>query len=663
MVNTGRKPPQDVFGTGYSLQKQGKFVYLCDEQGGAITVCNLKSVAGRDFKKTIRERTGLSEPEVNVIVAQFLLRHQKRGNQQEQGDKKEKPISFDECTTKRAWQLVRDPLFFWKLGKVFDLGFVVPKLEKVRFVLGEDRNKRLVGLLLVGASRLNMATITKLLGEPGTAKDTIVRMWLVLLPSLKAIERSYFTAAALRYSQEMQLADLLYIPDSPELRGEMGRQLRFMRSDDGGLISEYATKDQETGEMTTKIVTLPIKAIVTTSNAITGDPALESGMWTLSTNGSKDLTDDVKREKLKLRAGRRTLFPEDELEVWKCAFHILLTEEILETLPQIPFAESLFEILESDRSTSRRDPDKLCDLIALVAWFRRFQKEPEKRDFADFVDLCIAFQIGLDAITQTMSDLDEKEALIFEAVKQGTVEEGAVSVTIRDVTDKTRIPYETSRRYLDRLVGKGFLNMDKDKNRNVYSLLEKNMDKKLVLSEMRRYSDSKQLTEHILNTIKNSSIHHEVRGVSYFDPLTGEQINVTTVRNDDNIDFVVKTRSLDDLKINDALYPLGELRRSELGMKKASEQENNPNNPPIDELVTKNKTKNGSLGQLKCKNCNKNLDSDYFKVEGAPVCDKCFFAANPRTCPVCRSDMPQSQLSSINGKIVCSSCVKKLEAA
>jgi len=88
------------------------------------------------------------------------------------------------------------------------------------------------------------------------------------------------TAASLRYSDEMKNAELIYIPDSPELRGEMGRHMRFMRADDGGLISEYATRDNETGEMTTKTVRLPVKGVATTSNAITGDTALESGMWT-----------------------------------------------------------------------------------------------------------------------------------------------------------------------------------------------------------------------------------------------------------------------------------------------------------------------------------------------------------------------------------------------
>ena len=73
----------------------------------------------------------------------------------------------------RARELLKDPAFFYKLGKVFEQGFIVPKINKPRFVLGEERNKRLLGLLLIGAAKLGMTSLVKLLGEPGTAKHTI----------------------------------------------------------------------------------------------------------------------------------------------------------------------------------------------------------------------------------------------------------------------------------------------------------------------------------------------------------------------------------------------------------------------------------------------------------------------------------------------------------
>ncbi len=62
-----------------------------------------------------------------------------------------------------------------------------------------------------------MTSIIKFLGTFGTEKDTGVRMWLYLL-RIKSIERSHMTAASMRYSEEMQKSDLIYIPYSLSAR-------------------------------------------------------------------------------------------------------------------------------------------------------------------------------------------------------------------------------------------------------------------------------------------------------------------------------------------------------------------------------------------------------------------------------------------------------------
>jgi predicted transcriptional regulator len=440
---------------------------------------------------------------------------------------------FPEESKEKARQLLKDPAFFYKLGKVFEMGFVVPKIDKPRFVIGEERNKRLLGFLLTGAAKHQMTSIIKVLGEPGTAKDTMLRMWLKLLEHcLKVAERSFFTAATLRYSEELQGCDLLYIPDSPELTGEKGRHLRFMRADDGGLISEYALKDPDTGEMTTKTVTLPVKAVATTSNAVTGDIALESGMWTLHTNASPELTKKVKLEKLKFRAGKRQLFPEEELKVWQCAFWLLLNEEPMQELPKVPYAENLEKLLESERSESRRDPDKLCDLISLIAWVRRFQKSKEKWQEADLVDLYIALQLGLDAITETISDLDVKEQQIFAAVKKGVIED----VTARFVADETGIPYKTCYRLMEKLVEKGFLNKDKKGGRNIYSVFSGKEPKNLLIGERSSQIKPEQLMEFVLSLVGDFSPSHNPTEGGYpleiIDPITGEKVVLESMDND-----------------------------------------------------------------------------------------------------------------------------------
>jgi predicted transcriptional regulator len=546
--------------------------------------------------------------------------------------KEEKPSReerfFDEATLSKARALLEDPAFFHKLGKVFEKGFVVPKINKPRFVIGEERNKRLLGPLLIGASKLGMTSLIKVLGEPGTAKDTLLRMWLELLP-IKSVERSYMTAASLRYSPDMQNADLLYIPDTPELQGEMGRQLRFMRSDDGGLVSEYAIRDAETGEMTTKVVTLPIKGLATTSNAITGDAALESGMWTLTTNPSLELTKDVKKEKLKLRAGERPLTSDDDLNLWQAVFKVLVEEEQQE-IPLVPYAKKLFVLLESERSESRRDPDKLCDLISLVAWMRRFQKSPEKRREADLVDLYFALQLGLDAITQTISELSPKEQQIFDAIN-GTV-------TCRDVADNTKIPYKTCYNYLEKLVNKGYLNQDKDKNRNVYSILSTAKPKSFLFSVRRDAESPEQLVKVVLDTIRNSRTEQLLAEdtQTFVDPLKGCRIIVR--QNEEQDEVTILNQWLDT---QGCVYPSpipAQCGSSEPSKERVSESGNKPNllllnenrsEISLDGLASKTLKLERLVGLFmdKCVSCGKygRMDFQITEHNGSwgLLCDKC----------------------------------------
>lgn len=500
-----------------------------------------------------------------------------------------KQLVFDEKIKAKAMQLLRDPAFFYKLGKIFEVGFYVPKINKPRFVIEEERNKRLLGLLLLGASKLQMTSIVKVLGEPGTAKDTMLRMWLRLLEGcLKTAERSYFTAASLRYSEELQDCDLLYIPDSPDLTGERGRHLRFMRSDDGGMISEYALKDPETGEMTTKTVVLPFKAVATTSNVVTGDVALESGMWTLHTNASPELTKMVKFEKLRFRAGKKQLLPDDELKVWQCAFKLLVEEEPMQELPKIPFAERLADLLVSERSESRRDPDKFCDLIALVAWARRFQKQKEKWAEADWADLYVALQLGLDAITETISDLDLKEQQIFNCVKDGMPllkdgkETKTKDVTTRYIADQTGIPYKTCFRLLEKMVEKGFINKDKRKGKNVYSVFREKEPKEFLIGLDINENSPEKLLKHVLSFAGDFSPSHQgEKGYSLIDPLTGDKLTVEFNNSGDptvqveSCNIVYPSVGIVDSNSISPLFKGSEKVRSvEISMKKALNGEN-----------------------------------------------------------------------------------------
>ena len=459
----------------------------------------------------------------------------------EDSDKEEKRLDQLERIDSKARMLLKDEAFFYKLGFPFYHGINVKKLNKPRFIVGEERNKRLIIPLLIGASKLKMTSLVKIEGEVGTAKDSMVRIALELTRNaLDSIERNFMSASALKYSDNVKNTDLLYIPDSPAFRGEMGHTLRFMRSDDGGLIGEVTVRDKDSRDFTTKTHKLDVKGVITTSNYVTSDRALSSGMWTLKTNDSPKLTKAVTKAILKFRSGKRTIFPLEELKVWHRAFEILLSEDLIEN-PIIPYAEKLITLLESQSTESRRNPDKLCDLISLIAWFRRFQKPKDKRNKADFIDLYIALQIGLDAITQTIQDLNNKEKLILDTVRKN---EKIEKVTCPFIAKKTSIPYKTCYRFLEALIEKGWLLKDKIGNRNIYmSFSEKKVNSFLIDGD-RTFDSPELLIKSILNSVGDFSTSQK-RKTSIIEPLSGNEVIITntTIDNTTNISIKVLERS------------------------------------------------------------------------------------------------------------------------
>jgi uncharacterized C2H2 Zn-finger protein/predicted transcriptional regulator len=196
----------------------------------------------------------------------------------------------------------------------------------------------------------------------------------------------------------------------------------------------------------------------------------------------------------------------------------------MEELPKIPFAENLAELLASERSESRRDPDKLCDLISIIAWARRFQKPKEQWAEADWADLFIALQLGLDAITETISDLDAKEQQIFKTVKNAVAED----VTCRYVAEETGIPYKTCYRLLEKMIEKGFLNKDKKQGRNVYSAFKEKEPKEFLINVDISPNSPDKLLEQVLRFVGDfSPSHHPTEGgYTLIDPLSGQKLTV-----------------------------------------------------------------------------------------------------------------------------------------
>lgn len=428
---------------------------------------------------------------------------------------------------KKALELLKSPMFFYELGKLLEKGWVLQRINRPRFVLGEEQNKRLLPLLILGVKK-GYTGLIQLVGESGTGKDTMVRLSLDLLrEAVKYIERGYITPASLRYSQNLRDVDLLYVPDIERMQGEMGRTLRLHRADDGGIISEYAYMDQRSQRMTTETVYMPIKGIITTTNVMNISPSLKSGMWRLETSSSPELTKKIMLEKLRLHEGKRSVLSPDseELKVWRTAFKILVEEVNVD--PKIPYAERLIDLFNTDRSESRRDPDKLCELIKIVAICRYFQKPEDKRDEADLTDLYIALRLGSRAIERTIFDLTEEEKFILKTV-ENVCDGQDGGVTVNEVLDLVGSFLGYSRRTvyekLEGLVAKGYLHKERKGRENVYHPRVR-VGGELSLTCNASLESVEGVVQYIRERFANLwNLHQDT---IIIDPITGEEVRLT----------------------------------------------------------------------------------------------------------------------------------------
>jgi len=428
----------------------------------------------------LREATLLDK---NEILAHLKEIHQRKPKKEKSKTPKEeateKKKEYSKDIKQKAWTLVNNSAFFFDFGKDLKKGMYMPGINRIRYVLGEEETKRHLAVN-IAAAMMDQDTINFVFGGYATVKDTMVKM-IFRLTGVRYVRRGYLTAAGLRYSKDIENVDVLYLPEA-DLSGEKGRQMRFMRSDDGGFEFEYAYKSKETGLMETETQKIGIKTIVITTNDVTFDGALESGGWLFQTDDSKELTEEVVPEKLKDYVKKREILSEEEIEVWNCAFDILTQSADIPDFVKIPYAPKLGVLFDLKRSESRRSPEKVCELIQKIAILRRYHKPTEYRDVADVADLFIAMRIGKAAISETVSELTRKERDIYDIVKklevknksdyiQANLEEREKipdGVTVKQISMVLPFPSDTCYRLAKSITDKGYFAKGKRGRENEY---------------------------------------------------------------------------------------------------------------------------------------------------------------------------------------------------
>jgi hypothetical protein len=512
---------------------------------------------------TLKECTRVDvKEEILGIIEEIHKReeHKKKKSKapKEEKEKVEEKKEYSEDTKQKARSLVNNPAFLFQFGRDLETGMYMPGINRVRYIIGEEETKRHLAVN-IAAARMNRDTINFVFGSYATVKDTLVKM-LFRLIGARYVRRGYLTAAGLRYSKDITDVDILYLPEA-DLSGEKGRQMRFMRADDGGFEFEYAYKSKETGLMETETQKVGIKTIVITTNDVTFDGALESGGWLFQTDDSHELTEKVVPEKLKDFVEKRKILSEEEIEIWNCAFDLLTDCNDIPGFVKIPYAPKLGVLFDLKRSESRRSPEKVCELIQKIAILRRYQKPEEYRDAADVIDLFIAMRIGKAAILETVSELTVKERDVYDVVKKLEPKNKADcikaneedrknisnGVTVKQISMVLRFPSDTCYRLAKSITDKGYFAKSKRGKENEYFIKsELTNPSEIGITRMQNLKEPKDVLEECMGLVYGKShLGNSEKGMGYInintkivDPITGIELYLrgfsenTEIKND-----------------------------------------------------------------------------------------------------------------------------------
>ena len=166
------------------------------------------------------------------------------------------------------------------------------------------------------------------------------------------------------------------------------------------------------------------------------------------------------------------------------------------------------------------------------------------------------------------SELDKKEQRIFQAVKKN---QEIFEITCRYVADETKIPYKTCYRYLNRLIEKGFLNKDKPKGRNIYSVLSEKTPKMFLISKGGNVEKPEESIKVILESFRGFSLSHGGTDIVLIDPITGDEVK-TNILEGEEPNITIENKEYP--------YPYEKVRKSERGKETPSEPKNKPKTVP-----------------------------------------------------------------------------------
>jgi DNA primase catalytic core len=357
---------------------------------------------------------------------------------------------------------------------------IVKDMEMLGYV-GEDLNKQL--LYLCASSRILDDTISVLLlSESASGKSLLVDTVKKLIPPEDTVAVTSLSDQALNYMGDL-LHKFLILGEAVH-SDAIEHQIREMLS--GKELSRLVTvKDEKTGKMESKIVRKPVivaSVMSGTNHAI--NPENASRCFVVNTDESREQTRRIHESQRRKYTLSRYGEKENAIPAIISRHHA--AQRLLRKLPIVnPFAEFLDFPVTLMRT--RRDHDRFLDLIACVCFLRQYQKPLKHEGGTEFIecdleDYRIAYNIMVNGVlTATMADLPHQAADLYgevlrvlrEKAKREDLKPEEVSLTQREIRERTGLNHMFVKRYLRELADYEYLKVKGNRHRGAaatYSL-------------------------------------------------------------------------------------------------------------------------------------------------------------------------------------------------
>jgi len=268
---------------------------------------------------------------------------------------------------------------------------------------GEERNRLLVFLLgLSGKLPAERKAIITVKGEPAGGKSNLVK---ILTQIYKVKEVGRFSPTAVEYGK-IEEYDILVIK---ELYEEDKTRIRLLSSSDGGYVATVTERDPSSGKFQTRDYHIPPITIFTTTTRIDLDPQFRNRTWEINVDESPTLTERVygfkeRKEDERIRQILTRKTPDNKIRLLKPLVERLQLQEVI-----IPYSEAFRALLDPTELRSRRDWDKIHDLVYYSAFLHQYQRpQINGAIVATIQDLYYALAVGLETFQRTKKGIEKR---------------------------------------------------------------------------------------------------------------------------------------------------------------------------------------------------------------------------------------------------------------